>query len=135
MSKAMEDFDTFLKRREAVSGDYINGNADTLAEISTLRDPATFYPPTGQVITGPDAVGTANAEGAKLFKPGSTGRFEVLQSGSSGDLGYWTGRQHVQAMMQGKNEPVRIVLRVTESFRREDGAWKLAHRHADVEKE
>lgn len=39
----METFSEFLKRRESISSDYINGNSDLLAEISTQEDPATFF--------------------------------------------------------------------------------------------
>lgn len=127
------DFAAFLERREAISGDYINGNGDTLAQISTGDGSATFYPPGGTVISGAEAVNRANAEGARMFRPGSTGRFEILQSGHSGELGFWTGRQHVRAMMRGKPEAVPMTLRVTELFRREDGDWKLIHRHADID--
>lgn len=127
------DFEAFLKRREAISGDYINGNGDTLTRISTARGSATFYPPGGAVITGAEAVNRAHAEGAMLFRPGSTGRFEILQSGHSGELGFWTGRQHVVAMLRGKPEAVPMTLRVTELFRREDRDWKLIHRHADID--
>lgn len=66
------------------------------------------------------------------FGAGSTGRFEVLQSGSSGGFGFWTGVHHAKVVMPGKEKPVPMQLRTTEVFRAEDGAWKLVHRHADM---
>ncbi len=47
-----ESFDEFLKRRESVSLDYINGSPTTLIAISTSNDPATFFPPSGDRISG-----------------------------------------------------------------------------------
>jgi len=129
---AEEDFDTFLARREAISGDYINGKAGPLVDISTVQDPATFFPPSGDRVKGAKKVNAANEHGAKAFGKGSTGRFEVMQSGSSGGVGYWTGIQHADVMMKGKDKPVAMQLRTTEIFRVEDGAWKLIHRHADM---
>jgi hypothetical protein len=66
------------------------------------------------------------------FGAGSTGRFEVLQSGSSGGFGFWTGVHHAKVVMPGKEKPVPMQLRTSEVFRAEDGAWKLVHRHADM---
>ncbi|TBY80625.1 hypothetical protein [Rhizobium leguminosarum] len=37
-----ETFEEFMKRRESVSLDYINGSPWTLIDISTSKDPATF---------------------------------------------------------------------------------------------
>jgi ketosteroid isomerase-like protein len=132
MAKETEKFDDFLRRREAISSDYINGNAEGLLSISTINDPATFFPPSGARIHGADHVNIANEGGAQTFDKGSSGDFEILQSGSSGDMGFWTGIQHAKVMMKGKAEPVAMQLRTTEVFRRETGEWKLVHRHADM---
>jgi NAD(P)H-dependent FMN reductase/ketosteroid isomerase-like protein len=132
---AKEPFDAFLIRREAVSRDYINGDPEPLLNISTASDPATLFPPNGQRVHGAAHVNASNEKGAKAFAPGSTGRFEVMQSGSSGSLGFWTGVQQAEVMMEGKHSPVLMQLRTTEVFRLEDGGWKLVHRHADVVQE
>ncbi len=59
-----ESFDEFLKRRESVSLDYINGSPTTLIAISTSNDPATFFPPSGDRISGGAQVNVANDKGA-----------------------------------------------------------------------
>jgi ketosteroid isomerase-like protein len=127
-----EGFEDFLSRREGISADYIKGNADSLLDVSTTTDPATFFPPSGARIQGAARVNAANEKGARAFGAGSTGCFEILQSASSGDLGFWTGIQHAKVIMQGQDGPVSMQLRTTEVFRRENGEWKLTHRHADI---
>lgn len=51
---------------------------------------------------------------------------------ASGDVAYWAGFQRSNIRMQGKVQAIPMDLRVTEVFRRQDGAWKLVHRHADT---
>ena len=127
-----ESFDGFLRRREEASNDYIRGDVKALVGMLTTRDPATFMPPSGAVVQRAEPVRNAQVQGAEAFGPGSTGHFEVLHSGSSGALGYWTGRQVATMDVKGQDEPVPIVLRTTEIFRLEDGEWRLIHRHADI---
>ena len=130
-----EDFQRFLKAREQASAAYIQGNAAPLAAITTRNDPASFMPPSGVVVTGAEGVGKAHAEGAKSFRPGSRGKFEIIQSGSDGNLAFWTGLHRAEMSIQGQDELVPMVLRTTEIFRRENGVWKLVHRHADFQKQ
>jgi ketosteroid isomerase-like protein len=127
-----ESFEDFLRRREAASNDYIAGDPATLRAMLTQVDPATFLPPSGAVIEGAEAAEQAQVGGAAAFGQDSTGHFEVLNSGASGDLAFWTGRQVASMDVRGRDEPVQMVLRTTEVFRREDGEWKLVHRHADL---
>ena len=87
------------------------------------------------MVLGADAVNTTNVAGAATFTPGAENRFDILHSGSDGDLGYWTGVQRSRVLLKDKPEPVSMSLRITELFRRVDGEWKLFHRHADLLKE
>jgi ketosteroid isomerase-like protein len=132
MTTGDETFEDFLTRREAVSTDYINGRSASLIAISAAVDPATFFPPSGARVRGAAAVNAANEQGAAIFGEGSKGHFEIWQSGSDGDLGFWTGIQHAEVMMKGKDASVSMQLRVTKVFRRKGDEWTLVHRHADA---
>jgi ketosteroid isomerase-like protein len=47
-----------------------------------------------------------------------------------GDMAYTVGFEHTSASVNG--EPRTYNLRATQVYRREDGEWKVAHRHADT---
>jgi ketosteroid isomerase-like protein len=131
MVKATRDFEEFMKEREMASGAFVNGDFSPLAKISTQTSPATIFGPKGDCVQDAEKVNEANAKGSKAFKPGSKNSFEVMHMASDENLGYWVGIQHSVVQMQGKEQPVPMDLRVTEIFRRENGVWKLMHRHAD----
>ena len=57
-------------------------------------------------------------------------RYELVAAGVSGDLAYTVGYEHTSTSWDGvPMEP--YVLRVTHAYRREDGDWKIVHRHGD----
>jgi ketosteroid isomerase-like protein len=127
-----ESFNTFIQQqRPRVAAAFINGDPTPLREISTQADPATFFGPGGGVEQGAAHVLEVNETGSHQFQRGGTTELEVLHSGSDGDFGYWTGFQRASLRLEGKPEPASMNLRVTEIFRRENGRWKLIHRHAD----
>lgn len=61
----------------------------------------------------------------------STGySFDLVAADVSGDLAYIVGFEHIANSVVGA--PVGpYTLRVTHIFRRENGEWRFAHRHAD----
>ena len=128
----MSDFTTFMATREAAAADYVRGQAQPVDAMTSTRAPVTFFGPDGKLVKGADAVVQAFDAGAGQFGPGGDSRLEILQSAGDGDVGYWCGLQHAHVEMDGKTVP--MTLRITELFRREDGEWKLVHRHADMMK-
>ena len=57
-------------------------------------------------------------------------RVELLAAGVSGDLAYTVELEHTSVSVDGV--PVEpYTLRVTQVYRREDGEWKVVHRHGD----
>jgi ketosteroid isomerase-like protein len=57
-------------------------------------------------------------------------RNEIIAAEARGDLAYIVALEHVTSSRNGG--PKRYVLRVTTIFRREDGEWKVVHRHGDA---
>jgi NAD(P)H-dependent FMN reductase/ketosteroid isomerase-like protein len=129
-----DDFAAFLQARDAAALAYVSGNPGPLDEIVTHHDPASFFSPRGDHAEGAATIAQRYRQDAKAFAGPAESRLQILQSHASGDLAFWTGLQHVKAAIGG-GEARPMTLRVTEAFRREDGAWKLVHRHADMAKD
>jgi ketosteroid isomerase-like protein len=55
---------------------------------------------------------------------------DVIAAGASGDLAYIVALEHTTASVNG-SPALPYTLRATTVFRREDGEWKVVHRHAD----
>jgi ketosteroid isomerase-like protein len=55
---------------------------------------------------------------------------EFFAAGASGSLAYIVGLEHSQAVVDGV--PADYTMRTTHIYRREDGAWRIVHRHSDL---
>ena len=56
--------------------------------------------------------------------------FELLEAEVLGDTAYTVGFEHTSATVHGV--PRSYTVRATQIYRREDGAWKVAHRHGSA---
>ncbi len=63
---------------------------------------------------------------------GGRGTVEPLTMGESGDLAYTVYLEKSEVQVEGQEARHPMVLRVTHIYCREDGAWKIIHRHADA---
>ena len=68
---------------------------------------------------------------ASRFRGGRMSDVEEMAAGASGDLGYAVWIERGEVTVEGRDEPAPLAVRVTHVFRREDGAWKIIHRHGD----
>jgi ketosteroid isomerase-like protein len=131
MTTEPEPFGRFMQRRSGVAHAYVNGDAEPLRGIVTRRLPATFFGPMGDYQQGADQVWEAYEGAAHAFSPGGETEIQVLDMGADDQIGYLVGIQRAKVRMGDAPEPTPMDLRITEIFRREDGQWKLVHRHAD----
>ena len=80
--------------------------------------------------TGWDDVSAIFRTVASWFSDSTEYDFEVVTAGASGDLAYTVGYEHNRVKVNG--QPRTYTLRATHVYRRENGQWRIVHRHADV---
>lgn len=127
----VDDFDDFMEQRAAAASAYVGGDASPLTRVLAVTTPASLFPPRGGVVQGAAEAGAGYVADARDFHSQGTSRLEVLQVGASGEIAFWVGLQHATVQVGDMTQPAPMQLRVTEIFRRENGQWKLVHRHAD----
>lgn len=67
---------------------------------------------------------------AGRFSACTSYRVEVLSHDVVGDAAHTACFEHVSASVDG--EARTYTLRATQTYRREDGAWRVTHRHGDL---
>jgi ketosteroid isomerase-like protein len=69
---------------------------------------------------------------AEQFVPGpGVVTAEVVLTSVSGEMAYSVWIERWWCQLKARSEPQEMMIRVTQIFRREDGAWKAVHRHGD----
>jgi ketosteroid isomerase-like protein len=130
----MGDLDAFLASvlpRQIEAEEAIhNGDPDPRLAMWSDRDPVTLL---GAAVSknGADDTREFFRALAARFSDCTSYRFELLAAGTSGDLAYTVGYEHTSVSIDGAPADP-YVLRVTHVYRREDGEWKIVHRHADT---
>jgi ketosteroid isomerase-like protein len=130
MGRDPHDFEEFMRQRDEAARAFVSGDAAPISRIVARDSPATFFGPMGGTVQGAEEVSSTYARDSSHFLSGDSS-FEILHMAAGDTIAYWVGFQRATARLDGRTEDIPFNLRVTEVFRREDGAWKLIHRHAD----
>jgi len=106
-----------------------NGDPSQRAALWSRHEPVTLF---GAAVTtsGWDNVATTFDWLASRFSNCTEFDYSVISAEVSGDLAYIVGVEHTTASVAGA-PPSSYALRVTTILRREDGGWRVVHRHGD----
>ncbi len=107
-----------------------NGDPRPRLAMWSTKDPVTLF---GAAMSGRgwDEVSGIFRSIASRWSDCTDQRVDIVAAGVSGDLAYTVGFEHTSVSVDGV--PVEpYTLRVTHIYRREDGAWKIVHRHGDA---
>jgi ketosteroid isomerase-like protein len=106
-----------------------NGDAGPRRAIWSSKDPVTVLGAWRNAV-GQHELDELFAHLADSFSDCTSYDFQLLEAEVLGDLAYTVGFEHTSATVNGV--PRTYTLRATQVYRREDGKWKVAHRHGSA---
>ena len=108
-----------------------NGNPEVYKRLYSRRDDVTLANPFGPPVRGWSEVSATLDRAAGNYRDGEAVGFENVSTGIGSDMAYTVEVESYRARVGGANELAAVAIRVTTVFRREEGTWKVVHRHAD----
>jgi ketosteroid isomerase-like protein len=108
-----------------------NANPEVYKDLYSRGDDVTLANPFGPPARGWSEVSATLDRAAKNYRDGEVVGFENVSTVITSDLAYILEVESYRARVGGVADITPVALRVTTVFRREDGAWKVVHRHAD----
>src|SRR4029079_1213921 len=109
----------------------IKGDAAAYKSLYSDSEEITLANPFGGIAHGRDEVIETLDRAASNFRDGRTTGFETIERLVTPDLAYTLEIERYVAKVGGSSDLSEVALRVSCVYRRENGAWKLLHRHAD----
>lgn len=126
-----EELNDILSRTQSANAAWMRGewNAGYGTLISQADDASIYGPFGGPATIGATQWAARGAEAVKAFKNGAS-NLHLIKAYASGDLAVLVTLEEQSGDIAGKPaHPWSI--RVTQVYRRENGTWKVVHRHAD----
>ncbi len=106
-----------------------NGDAGPRRAVWSRNDPVTVLG-AWRNASGQDELNSLFTHLANTFSDCTSYEFDLLEAEVRGDTAYTVGLEHTSASVNGL--PRTYTLRATQIYRREDGAWRVAHRHGSA---
>ncbi len=126
-----DDFYQTVKQVETATHHFVMGDPAPIKAVWSHADDVSIFGAWGAYEKGWEQVGPRLDWAAARFHEGHV-TIEPLTMGTSSDLAYTVCIEKGQVRVAGRDEFGQMALRVTHIFRREEGTWKIIHRHADA---
>jgi ketosteroid isomerase-like protein len=110
---------------------FARGDPKPMKELFSRLDDVTLANPFGPPAVGWNQVAETMERAASHYLEGEVSGFERISEYATADLAYIVELEHWRSKVGGADEISAFSLRVTTIFRREDGDWRIVHRHAD----
>ena len=129
MAQVDEFLAEMLPRWQGAYRELCSGEVEPWAAIWSTRDPVSLFGAAGSA-TGAEEVRRVQGWVAGHFAGLVDEKQELIAAGASGDLAYTVAFEH-KTVDTAEGGQATYTLRTTHVFRREDGEWRIVHRHGD----
>ncbi len=124
-------FDEVLEQCQIALGEFPKGNPEPMKMMFSHQEDVSLANPFGPPVRGWDEVAKTLERAASHYRDGEATGFENVAKYITPELAYTVEIERCQAKVEGRDDVTPIAVRVTTIFRREEGEWKVVHRHAD----
>jgi ketosteroid isomerase-like protein len=128
---ASDDLDALIEEYHAGMAEFVTGDPARFGAVFSHGDNVTIANPFGPARRGWPDVEATFARAAANYAEGTVAGFDEISRGVGTDMAYLLEVERYVAKMGGSAEAGEVALRVTSVFHRQDGAWRVVHRHAD----
>jgi ketosteroid isomerase-like protein len=108
-----------------------NRNPEVYKQLYSRHDDVTLANPFGPPARGWSDVSATLDRAAANYRDGEVVGFENVSTVIGSDLAYTVEIESYRARVGRAEDIIPVAVRVTTIFRREEGIWKVVHRHAD----
>jgi ketosteroid isomerase-like protein len=125
------DLEQIMEQDHRAGDAFHQGDPEPKKKMFSRRDDVTLANPLGMTSRGWTEIEKTMEYAASRYRDGERIRYERISEFATADLAYMVEFERSRVKVGGADEMAPVSLRVTTIFRREDGEWKIVHRHAE----
>jgi ketosteroid isomerase-like protein len=125
------DIEQVINQYHESADQFSRGNSQPIKMLYSHEDDVFLANPFGLTVIGWNKVSDALDFASSKFTDGEVKNFELIAKYLSAELAIVFEIEKWKAKVGGRQEVSSFDLRVTTTFRKEGGDWKVVHRHAD----
>jgi ketosteroid isomerase-like protein len=127
----LEDLDQVVGQYHHALGAFMRGDHEPAKRLFSEREDVTLGNPFGPFARGWTQVVQTMERAAAHYRDGDADGFDTISRYVGPDLACTVEVERLRSKVGGREDLTPVELRVTTIFRREDGRWRIVHRHAD----
>ena len=131
MGNAVDDLDQIIEQYHSALGEFMKGNYEPAKELFSEGEDVTLGNPFGPFARGFSHVVETMKRAASNYRDGEASGFDAVSKYITPNLAYIVEVERLKAKVGEREEVTPVDLRVTTILRREEGRWRILHRHAD----